>query len=126
MGDNPDIYRSELRDGEYGDAVSLGAGVNTERYEATPFIAPDESFLLFSRISAGTGGMADLYVSFPDSAGIWQEAVAIGNGVNTPTNHELCPVVTPDGEFLVFLRNVEGDLKPHWVHSSVFLDLRPS
>jgi len=122
-GGDRDIYRSEFRDGAFQDAVSVGQGVNTRGHETTPFIAPDESYLLFSR--SGAGSMADLYVSFPDSSGNWQEAVSLGDAVNTVANHELCPVVSPDGEYLFFIRNVDGDLKPHWVRSSVFLDLRP-
>jgi len=118
------IFRSEVRDGVYQEAVPVGGGVNTEAYETTPFIAPDGSYLLFSRVEGvGRGGMADLYVSFPGPDGSWQAAVSLGNPVNTPV-HEICPVVSPNGEYLFFLRNVDGDLKPHWVRSSVFLDLR--
>jgi len=122
-GDDRDIYRSELRDGVYQDAVSTGNGVNTDGNETTPFVAPDGSYLLFSR--SGPGRMADLYVSFPGPEGGWLDAIALGDGVNT-SMHELCPVVTHDGEYLFFIRNVEGELKPHWVRSTVFLELRPS
>jgi hypothetical protein len=125
MGEDPGIYRSELRDGVYEDAEPLGAGVNTEEYETTPFIAPDEAYLLFSRVRVGSGGMADIFVSFPDSNGNWQTGISLGDGVNTEPNHELCPVVSPDGQYLFFIRNVDGDLKPHWVRSAVFTDLRP-
>ena len=69
--------------------------------------------------------MADLYVSFPGPDGTWLEAISLGDRVNTVPNHELGPVVSPDGEFLFFLRNVDGDLKPHWVRATVFLDLVP-
>lgn len=124
MGRAPGVFRSDLRNGSYQEAVSVGPGVNTGDFESTPFIAPDGSYLLFSRVkNVLQRGTADLYVSFPASDGSWQEAVSLGSAVNTSV-HELGPVVSPDGQYLFFLRNVEGDLKPHWVRSSVFLDLR--
>jgi Tol biopolymer transport system component len=121
-GGDRDIYRSELRDDVYQDAEPVGQGVNTLGHETTPFIAPDETYLLFAR--SDEGSMADLYVSFRDTSGYWQEAVSLGDAVNTVSNHELCPYVSPDGEYLFFIRNVEGDLKPHWVRSTVFLEDR--
>jgi hypothetical protein len=83
-----------------------------------------DRYLLFSRVvDVGGRSYADLFVSFPGPDGTWQEAVSLGDRVNTPV-HELFPVVSPDGEYLFFIRNVDGDLKPHWVRSTVFTELR--
>lgn len=116
-----DIYISRYDEKAYQEAEILGATINTDALESTPFIAPDESYLLFSRIAVGHE-MADLYVSFRGESGGWTEAVSLGRTVNSPV-HELCPVVSHDGRFLFFIRNVEGDLRLHWVAASVFLDL---
>ncbi|UCD73838.1 MAG: PD40 domain-containing protein [Phycisphaerales bacterium] len=117
-----DIFVSSYEEGKYQEAEILGNGVNTGDHEATPFVSPDESYLLFSRIAPGSD-MADLFVSFRSEDGVWMEAISLGETVNSPV-HELCPVVSHDGRYLFFLRNLQGDLRPHWVSTSVFLDLR--
>ncbi|MBN2416095.1 PD40 domain-containing protein [bacterium] len=54
-----DIYACRRTiSGEWSDAVNLGPAVNTEDDELFPFVLPDESYLLFSRVSNGKG---DIY-----------------------------------------------------------------
>jgi Tol biopolymer transport system component len=60
-----DLYVSRLVDGKYQTPKNLGEPINTAANEVEPFIAPDESYIIF----AGTGlpesrGAYDLYVSF--------------------------------------------------------------
>ena len=60
-----DLYVSRLVDGKYQTPENLGEPINTAANEVEPFIAPDESYIIF----AGTGlpeshGAYDLYVSF--------------------------------------------------------------
>jgi hypothetical protein len=45
-----DIYRSRLINGKYTAPENLGSSINSEFIEASVFIAPDESYLLFTRI----------------------------------------------------------------------------
>ncbi len=42
------IYKSELVDGEYQTPVALPETINSKAQDWTPFIAPDESYLIFS------------------------------------------------------------------------------
>ncbi len=44
---NSNIYLSQLVDGAYRDVEKLGIPINTTGPEASPFIAPDESYLIF-------------------------------------------------------------------------------
>ena len=68
-----DIFVSKLKDEVYQEPVSIQAGVNTKYYEFNAFIAPDESYILFSgqRPKEGKGG-GDLYISYNEK-GIWTE-----------------------------------------------------
>ena len=116
-----DLFSAELRDGIYRDPVPLGEGVNSEHLETTPCVAPDESWLVFSRVVDHGRGPIDLYVSFRTRDGGWTEAVPL-EGVNTP-EREISPRLSPDGEYLFFLRTLNGELRPYWVRSSVITDL---
>ena len=84
-----DIYRSTLVDGEYGEVESLGGAINTEVDEYDPFIAPDESYLIFIRRVPESG--LDLFISFREN-GSWTEAKNMGDGVNSRS----CPHHTTD------------------------------
>jgi hypothetical protein len=90
--------------------------VNSPYAESKPYVAPDESFLLFVRyampkhIDGGKG----LYISFKDKAGSWTQAK------NTNILGSL-PKFTPDGKYFLFSRG--GDI--YWVDAKVIKDLKP-
>ena len=49
---NMDIFVSEFRDGDFTESKGLGPAINTSyAIDCLPFIAPDESYLIFSRDS---------------------------------------------------------------------------
>jgi ankyrin repeat protein len=108
-----DIYRSQLVSGSWQKPVNLGPPVNTEKDEATPYIAPDESYLVFQRDG-------DLFVSLRSDGGGWSEPKDIGAAINTEFR-ELCPLVSPDGKFLFFLRYRDGVTHAWWVRTESFL-----
>ena len=111
-----DIYASRLVNGEYTTPVNLGPAVNSKDGESQPFVAPDESFILFYR---APGQIPTAYVSFRGRDGQWLPAVTFdmpwaGAGL----------IVSPDGKYLFaggrwqstgFLdelrRRAEGDAK---------------
>jgi ankyrin repeat protein len=106
-----DVYCSELVEGKYMEPYNLGDMINSEANEGTPYIAPDGSYLIFSR--AG-----DLHISFRTADGTWAAPTTLGDTVNTPS-YELCPMVSPDGKYLFYLS--EWAIK--WVHASIIRDL---
>jgi len=96
-----DLYVARWQDGGYAVPENLGDSINTRAGEVEPWIAPDESYLIFSGQGRpdGAGGF-DLYVSTRKD-GVWQGARPLGQGVNSPKgdfNHS----VSPDGEYLYF------------------------
>lgn len=90
-----DLYRARLVDGRYAEAENLGAVVNTPVNEFEPFIAPDESYLIFMTGRPGGTGGADLWVTY-NRAGAWTPPVVLGGGVNSPGS-EYSPGLSPDG-----------------------------
>jgi ankyrin repeat protein len=119
-----DLYVSRSIDGRYAEPVNLGAPVNSELGEDRPFIAPDESYLLFVRSAAPEGlGRTDLYVSFRNEDGTWTAPRNMGPRVNSPSN-EGCPMVSPDGRYLFFNSHRNGNADNYWMEAAIIDALR--
>lgn len=96
-----DIYLSRLSEGSYGSVEPLGDSVNSEAFEGDPFIAPDESYLIFTGWGrAGGGTEGDLFLSSRSCSG-WTTPERLPDGVNSGAQ-EYAPIVSPDGEWLYF------------------------
>ena len=83
-------------------AENLGAPVNTDAWDGLPYIARDESFLIFYSDREGGYGNGDLYVSFRTQSQ-WTTPVNLGPSVNTHDD-ELFPYVDVAGGRLFFSR----------------------
>ncbi|MEZ4826798.1 MAG: hypothetical protein R3C61_10975 [Bacteroidia bacterium] len=60
-----DIFFCEWRDGGYSQPVSLSDSINSAGYEFNAYVAPDESYLIFSGYNRADGlGSGDLYISY--------------------------------------------------------------
>jgi WD40 repeat protein len=97
-----DLYRAPLVDGKYSRVENLGAVINTAGTDADPYIAPDESFLIFCSDRVGGFGEGDLYISF-NRRGAWTEPRNLGAMVNTG-EFEYTPLLSPDRKYLFFSR----------------------
>ncbi len=148
---NPDVYYSKLKNGKYSEPERLGNEINSQYHEWDPFIAQDESYLIFGSVDRPGGfGGCDLYISFRKEDGSWTQAINMGETINTEAN-EFCPNVTSDGKYLFFTSrrrrfegfhpkdpityeekmkmvnspgNGEGDI--YWVDAKIIEDLRPN
>lgn len=114
-----DIYSAEFTDGAFEDPVKLSSNINTDRYEADVFVAPDESYLIFCSIRKDGMGNGDLYISFKDDRNEWTVAKSMGPLINSE-GHELCPYVTPDGKY--FFYTSKEDI--YWVSTEIFESMR--
>ncbi|MFT7899174.1 hypothetical protein VBY74_04235 [Tenacibaculum ascidiaceicola] len=75
-----DIYVSRLINGVYTKPVSLGSGINSEKYEFNAFVAPDESFIIFTSYGRKDDlGRGDLYISKKGSNNEWLPAEHLTN-----------------------------------------------
>jgi Tol biopolymer transport system component len=96
-----DLWVSRLVDGVYQPPENLGDAINTRAHELEPWIAPDESYLLFSALRRADGiGGYDLYLS-RKLQGRWGKAELLGHGINS-TASDYNQSVSPDGKWLYF------------------------
>lgn len=115
-----DIFKSRLVQGEYQEPENLGDVINTGGIEHTPFIAPDESYLIYVS-SRGSPSFSDIkfYISYRKSSGSWTSPVSLGPKINS-VQYALCPAVTPDKKFMFFIGG--GDI--YWVSATFIEDLK--
>ncbi len=95
------IYRSHLDNGVYTAAEKLDEAVNSDYREFDPYVAPDESFLIFASSRPGGYGASDLYICFQSDDGSWSHAKNLGSPINS-AGSEYCPMISPDGKYLFF------------------------
>lgn len=113
------IFKSELIEGKYSRPVKIvqpEALAKGEPLYLFPFIAPDESYLIFSkRVNEDEG---DLFITYRNKDGSWTEALNLGEKINSKGT-EICPLVSPDGKYLFFLRG-----KVMWVSAQFIEEMR--
>jgi hypothetical protein len=98
-----DLWVSRWEGGVYRAPENLGPAINTAGLEVEPWIAPDESYLIFAGLRrADSVGSYDLYISRRREGG-WTPArpLAAINTAASEWNHS----VSPDGEWLYFGSN---------------------
>ena len=99
-----DLWRSRLVDGTYQAPENLGAAINTAGNDTEAWIAPDQSYMIFSTDGRkDTRGADDIYVSHRDG-GSWSEPRNLGDAVNS-TGSEYGAKPSPDGKYLFFCSN---------------------
>jgi hypothetical protein len=97
-----DLYRSRLKNGKYTEPVNLGKAINSPNFESSPFVSPDESYIIFNVFALEKGvKRSGLHISFKKKDGSWSEAVNMGNVIND-LKPAVFAFVTYDGKYLFF------------------------
>lgn len=97
-----DIFYSARKGQGFETPISLSDSVNTPGYEFNAFIAPDESYLIFSGYNRIDGlGSGDLYISFRQPDSTWTQALNLGGVVNSK-HMDYCPYVDTRSQTLYF------------------------
>ena len=114
-GNPPDLYRSKLVNGQYRTPVHIDT-INTEYNEFSPYVDPEEKYMIFDSNRPGGSGLHDLYFSFRHEDGTWSEARNLGSEINTYWE-EVGPSMSPDGKYFFFTAVKSGDIgySPYWV-----------
>ena len=99
-----DIYYSKKENGNYTIPLQLPYNINTTETEDGPFIAPDESYLIFESSRPGGYGSNDLYICFKNKKNEWSLPLNMGPQINTPRSERFAKV-SPDGKYLFFGRD---------------------
>ncbi len=128
-----DVIRiSTLKNGKRQPPKTMGPEVNTGKWTAHPFIAPDESYLIWDSEREGGYGDSDLYISFRQENGSWGEAINMGDKVNSD-KWDAYASVTPDGKYILFNRRIDDGINNdnmnvdiYWVDAQIIETLRPN
>lgn len=125
------IRISQFKDGERQAPKKMGPVVNSGKMTAHPFIAPDESYLIWDSEREGGYGDSDLYISFRQKDGSWGPAINMGDGVNSD-KWDAYASVTPDGKYILFNRRIDDgsnddkmNVDVYWVDAQIIETLRP-
>ena len=122
------IRYSRIINGKYEEPKALPKAINTGTFLSHPFIAPDESYLLYDAKRENGFGDSDIYISFKQKDGTWGNGINLGDKINTHA-WEASASITPDGKYLFFSRNVGSDdyenVDIFWADAQVIETLRP-
>ena len=92
----------------------------------TPFISPDESYIIFSFGRNEKDRFTDLYISYRLQNNKWTSPVNLGLSINIKENFDLCPKISPDGKYLFFISRRPGpDFRIFWADAGFVKDLKP-
>ena len=108
------IYYSRTEGENYKEVSRMGSSVNFKgKWIAHPYIAPDESYIIYDGEQESGFGENDLFISF-NINGSWTEAYNLGPKVNTDQT-EMCASVSPDGKYLFFHRGDDENGNIYWI-----------
>lgn len=96
-----DIYKAIKNGSQWLAPKNLGANINTDYWDSAPSISPDGNTLYFSSNRPGGWGGIDLYISFKNEKGGWEEAINLGPQINT-VGDEQTPFIHADNSTLYF------------------------
>jgi hypothetical protein len=97
-----DIFFSKWENGKYSDPISLNDSINSDGYEFNAFVAPDESYIIFTAYQREDGfGSGDLYISYKVSDSVWTKAKNLGVEINS-AKMDYCPFVDTKTNTLYF------------------------
>ncbi len=102
-----DIWESTVdNNGYWSEPQMLGDNINTEGYEGSIFIHPDNQTLYFSSDGhVGMGGL-DIFLSRKDRQGRWGPPVNLGYPINSHKDDNSI-LISADGELAMFASNRE-------------------
>jgi len=106
------IFKSELDDGSYQEAYQLEFD-SSYYYMSHPFIAKDESFILFDARHGDNIGSADLFISFKSEMG-FGKPINLGDKINSE-NWDAMASLSPDEDYLFFVREEGSQRDVYWV-----------
>lgn len=114
------IATARMTDGEYGDLVRLGPPINIGAQDMYPYVAPDESYLIFASRRGSPDNLGTLFISFRAPNGQWSDPREIDLGMPAGL-----PLISPDGKYLFFTAGERGRSDIYWVEATFLEELRP-
>jgi len=97
-----------INDSTWTKAAPIKGLINTELNEGAQHLSQDGKWLLFTACNYPDGdGSCDIYISYMNKKGLWNEAKTIGHPVNSEF-WESSPSLSPDKQDLYFASNRTG------------------
>lgn len=118
------IYYAINQDGDYNTVQKMGMEINHPgKWIAHPFIAADESYVIYDAERTTAHENGDLYISF-NKNGAWTKSYSLGPEINTQLS-EGAATVSPNGHYLFFSRGeerVREDGSTYWTGDLYWVD----
>ena len=95
-----DIYVSRFINGQYTNPENLGDSINTRDNEYEPYVARDETYMIFMATRPDGIAHADFFISY-NVAGKWSKAEKLPEPINSAAT-DWGGKVTPDGKYFFF------------------------
>ena len=121
------IAVSRLVNGKYENLERLGPPINGELQTMHPYIAPDESYIVYSSRKPSDKPSFELLVSFRKRDGGWSQPKTVDLGISAGL-----PFVSPDGKYLFFTGAEPGQSRGpgpgvsdiYWASARIIEELR--
>ena len=113
---------ARIADGQYEALNRLPAPINVDAQDMYPYVAPDESYLVFQSRRTPPTPSSGLFVSFRNPDGSWGDPRAIDLGGLQGG----LPFVSPDGKYLFFTAGERGKSDIYWVEARFLQDRAPA
>ncbi len=107
-----DLYVSYNENGRWSEPINLGANINTQGNEITPFLE-NKTLYFSSDFIMGMGGM-DIFKS-EEIDGLYSEASNLGKGINSPED-DVFPVYLPKDDIMYLTSNRIGGKGKHDIY----------
>jgi hypothetical protein len=120
-----DIYVIKKINGLYNAPERLDNNINSSYSEWGVFVDPEGEYMLFSSDRPGGFGEHDIYISFKNNDGTWNQAVNLGASINSNAM-DMAPSVSSDKKYLFFKSYRLGDGDPFWIEAKIIEELRPN
>jgi len=127
------IYFSEYVNHQYSPPIVIKE-FDSKQPSHSPFVAPDESYIIYSSFRGGQG-LSDLFISYKNASGGWTKPKNLGPSINTPAKEE-SPYVTHDGKYLFFNSSRVSEINEskiqggpgnmYWVRADFIEEMRPN
>ena len=117
-----EIFYSKFVNGIYLKPEKLGASINSENSEGSPYISPEGSYLLFDRATK-QGQQMGIFISFLKSDGTWTEAKSITADAKINPVSQCCNV-TKDGKYFFYISWYGSEWASFWVNTSYIEEMR--
>ena len=118
-----DIFVSRFENGKYLRPEKLDFTVSSENLEHSPFIAPDGSYIVFSRASQQRAQLG-IFISFKKKDGKWGEAACLNDIIGCPAATQ-CTYVTHDGKYFFYISWGSSNWASYWINSDFIEKMRP-